>query len=288
MNNLSLGIIFGLIALVTNGIASFLAKVPAKAIGANKLILYRNISNTILLAIILFFTLDQATFSLKYMIIALLLSFFGYIPMYYFYRAAAIGKMGVVSPVASANALVATILALTIFGEKLTNLQTISIVIIISGIILISINFREFKSSHIFSVSSGVPYALIAALGWGIWSVLVKFPASHLGPYLTSLIIEGGSMVVAFYLVLKNKEILALKNQKMLKYIIPISVLMVIWSLAFYQGIRVANVSIVITLSSASPLIVTLLGRIFYHEKLEIKQYFAIAMIISGIILISV
>jgi uncharacterized membrane protein len=207
--------------------------------------------------------------------------------MYYFYKATAIGKMGMISPVASANALIATLLALTFFHEKLTGLQLISVLVIISGIVLISINFKEFKSSHIFLKSSGVPYALIAAIGWGIWAFLVKIPASQLGPFLTSLIIEGGALFIALFLVLNSKESVPLKDKKPLNYIIPISIFMVLWSLSFYQGIKVANVSIVTTLSAASPLIVAILGKIFYQENLTSLQYFAIGLIVCGIMLIS-
>lgn len=287
MHSISLGITFGLIALFSAGFANFLIKIPCQKIGPNKLIFYRNIFSTIFLTIILFLTLDQTNFSPKYIFITIGLSAFGYIPMYYFYKAAAIGKIGLVSPITSIDTLIAVLLALAIFNESLSGIQFFAIAGIIVGIVLLSIDLKQFKSSDILKISSGVPYALIAAFGWGIWMVLIKFPVNHLGPYLTSLIIEAGAMVFAFFIMKKSKTSVALDDKKMLLYIIPISLFMVLWSLAYYQGIRIANVSVVLTLSSASPLIVTLLGRFFYKERLDKKQYFSIGLILIGVILLS-
>lgn len=287
-NNLSLGITFGLIAFLSQGFINFLASVPAKKLNLNKFILHRNIFNTIFLTIILFLTLKESAFSPLYMLEAFALSIVGYIPMYYFYKAASVGKMGVVAPVASTQTLIVTFLAFVLLGEHITGLQTIAIFLIVSGIILISIRFRDFKNSHIFDIKSGVPYAMIAALGWGIWTVLIKIPASHLGPFLTSLIVEAGAIIPAIFLLKKSGESLVLEDKKILKHLIPISALMVLWSIVYYQGIKIASVGIITALSSANPLIVAILCWIFYKEKLTIKQWLAIFLIVAGIMLVSI
>jgi uncharacterized membrane protein len=136
-------------------------------------------------------------------------------------------------------------------------------------------------------ISSGIPFALIAAIGWGIWMVLIKFPVSELGPYLTSFIIEGGALVIAFLTLKRSNEELKVSDKKVFLYIIPISILMTIWSISYYQGIKISDISVIVAISSASPFVVTLFGKIFYKEELAFKQYLAIALIISGIILIS-
>lgn len=288
MSRLTLGIIFGLIACFSAGLSNALVKVPTKELGANKVIFYRNIFNTIFLLIIVLLTLDKATFSPTYILITLGLSFFGYWPMYFFYRAASIGKVGIISPIASANSMIAVILATFLFNEKLSVLQLFSIIVIVVGVILISINPKDFDRSSIFKVSSGIPYALLAALGWGIWMALIKIPITHLGPYLTSFIVEAGALITAFFILRGSRERLVLQNKKLLNYIIPISLLMVLWSVAYYQGVNVSDVSIVVAISSASPVVVALYGRLFYKEKLETKQYFSIALLILGIILLGI
>lgn len=284
MDKITLGVIFGIAALLFGGLANALAKRPAVNNNPNKIIFYRNIFNSFLLLIILLFTLNQTTFAFKYILFAVGLSIFGYVPMYYFYKAAAIGKIGIVSPVSSGNTIVALLLAFLFLNERITILQTISIMIVICGIILISIDLKAIKKSEIFKVSSGVPYALIAAVGWGIWYVLAKIPTMALGPFLTSFIIEFISIFVALFLIIKSKDNLKLHSKGTLWQIVPISVCMVLWSLSYYQGIKIANVSVIVTIASASPLVVVLLGKLFYKEKLAAKQYLAILLIIAGIL----
>jgi len=287
MTNSSLGILFGLIALLTNGFAGALAKVPVKALGVNKLIFYRTVFNSSLLLIVLLFTLSQSNFSLKYVLITVAVAIFGYLPMFFFYKAMALGKVGVISPVASANSIVAVLLSIIFLNESLNGLQYISILFIIFGVILISTNFKEFERSSLFKVSSGIPYALLAALGWGIWSVLVKAPTQVLGPFFTSFIIETVGLVMAFLLIRGSKEGVKIKDKSILLTVIPISIFMVIWSLAYYQGIRISNVSILVPLSSASPLIVALYGKFKYKEVLSTQQYVGIGVILLSVIMLS-
>lgn len=287
MNNSSLGILFGLVALLTNGFAGSLAKVPVKALGVNKLIFYRTVFNSLLLLIVLLFTLNQSNFSLKYVLITVAIAIFGYLPMFFFYKAMALGKVGVVSPVASANSIVAVLLSIIILKESLNGLQTISIFFIVFGVILISTNFKEFERSSLFKISSGIPYALLAALGWGIWSVLVKAPIQVLGPFFTSFIMETVGLVVAYLLICGTKEGIKIKDKSILRTVIPISIFMVIWSLAYYQGIKISNVSILVPLSSASPLIVALYGKFKYKEVLSTQQYVGIGVILLSVIMLS-
>lgn len=287
MDNATLGIFFGLLALLGGGISNALVKTPSQQEGVHRTVFYRNLFIVILLGILVLFTLDQAHFSLGYILLTIGLGIFGYIPMYFYFKATTVGKIGVISPVSSANTLIAVIIAITFFHEKLSNYQYLAITIILLGIGIISLNIKEFKASHIFKIESGVPYALVAALGWGIWMALIKIPIDNLGPYFASFIIELTIMLVALFFVFKSGEKLALKNKTSLSYLIPISLSLMIWEIGYYMGLQVANVSIIVALSSASPIVVAIFGRFFYKEKLSLKQYLAIGLIILGIILIS-
>ncbi|MBU1111419.1 MAG: DMT family transporter, partial [Nanoarchaeota archaeon] len=55
----------------------------------------------------------------------------------------------------------------------------------------------------------------------------------------------------------------------------------------FNMGIQNYNVSIIAAIAFANPLIATLYGKIVYKEKLKLQQYFALAIIIAGIVSIS-
>jgi drug/metabolite transporter (DMT)-like permease len=288
MNNLELGILLGLIALISGGLSNAMVKTPSQVEGVNKTIFYRNLFITILLLALVILTPDKTNFSWKYAIFTFLLAIFGYIPMYYYYKATTVGKIGVVSPVSSGNILIAIILATIFFHERLTSLQYLAIAVIIFGVVLISLNVKDFKSSKIFQVESGIPYALIAALGWGIWMAFVKISIDNLGPYLASFIGELTILLIATFLLIKSKENFGLKTNKSLYFLLPIAIFLFAWEIGYYTGLKVANVSIIVALSSASPIVVALFGRFFYKEKLSSKQYMAIMIIIIGMIALSI
>jgi len=67
-----------------------------------------------------------------------------------------------------------------------------------------------------------------------------------------------------------------------------ISLFVVTAAVSYNFGIQYALVSVVVTLSSAAPLVSTLYGRIFLKEKLKFYQYIAILVILTGIIIISI
>ena len=57
--------------------------------------------------------------------------------------------------------------------------------------------------------------------------------------------------------------------------------------MAYNFGIQMGNVSIVAAIGSANPLVAAIYGKLVYKEKLKNQQYIAIAVVILGIILMS-
>ncbi|MCK5283329.1 MAG: hypothetical protein KAK00_08035, partial [Nanoarchaeota archaeon] len=84
--SVSLGVIFGLIAMLGFGLANAISQVPAKALGSRKTVFLRGIFVSILLCILCLFFLDKINFSMKYIMIAFGISLIGYIPLATFYN----------------------------------------------------------------------------------------------------------------------------------------------------------------------------------------------------------
>lgn len=281
------GIFFGLIAMLGFGLSNAIAKVPIKEIGGEKTILYRNIfiSLWLFLALVLFG--QNAVFSVQYILIAVFIAIIGYLPLLFFYKALSLGKVGIISPVANSSTIFTVILSIIFFHERISMAQGLSIALIMLGIILVSLNIRDLKSSHIFKASSGVPYALVTSVLWGLVFFLWKIPVNVLGPILTSFIIEFVTMLCsAGYMFYKKQNFGSISNRA-LKYIFLVSLGGSLGSLAYNMGIKDADVSIVSAITFASPLIAALYGKFVFKEKLSKLQYLAIVFIVSGVILIS-
>lgn len=163
----------------------------------------------------------------------------------------------------------------------------ISIILILVGVILISLDFNDLKNSHLFKRSSGIPYALITCFLWGLVYFLFKIPVNVLGPILTSFILELGILLYSGIHISLSKSGYSLSNKKILLYVFLVAFFGAIGTLFFNLGIKNYNVSIVAALTFANPLVATLYGKIVYKEKLYLQQYMAIALMIIGVILIS-
>ncbi len=285
--NISLGIILGLIAMFGFGIGNAIIQVPARAVENRKVIFFRTLFSTLMIFITLIFFLPETTFSLTYILIAFVISFIGYIPLFTFYKALKSGKVGIITTISSSSVIFTVLFSIIFFKESLTLPQVFSIVLIILGIMLISIDFKDFKNSSLFSLSSGVPFALITCLLWGIMYFLMKIPVSVLGPILTSLIIESGIMILSGINLAISKTGFKIHKRKILFYIFLSSLFVSIGSIFFNLGIKLFDVSIVAALTFSSPLISTLYGKFVYKERLRTSQYLAISLMIIGIIVIS-
>jgi drug/metabolite transporter (DMT)-like permease len=285
---LTLGIIFGLISMIGFGLSDALSQVPAKKIGIRRTIFYRNITVIILLLLAFLIFEPSYNFSLYHISFVLVLSMILYIPFVLFLKALKLGKVGVVTPVASSGVIFTVVLALIILGESLSLFQTMGIPIIIIGILLISLNFKELKNSHLFSKSSGVPYALITAVLWGIGIFLLKFPVNELGPFLTTFTLELGILVTSGLHLLLTGGKFIIPEKKYFGYVFFVGFFGAIAFLSYNLGIEIVSVSIAGVFAFSSSFVTALYGKFVYSEKMHKQQYLAILLIIAGIVMISI
>jgi len=286
--SLALGIIFGILSMICFGMNSALAKIPAQKLGNVEAVFFRNIFSSLFLFIIFLIFLPQSNFSFNYILIALIVAVVGYIPIISLYQGIKKGKIGIVVPVAGSYVFFTVIFSVIFFGEFLTAMQVGAIALIIIGIILISVNLRDFRNSGLFKFSSGIPYALITCFFWGLYSFLFKIPVLVLGPILTSLVSEFGIMLLCGIHLKLAKIKIRIPDRNIAKYIILVAFFGASAAVTYGIGVQNADVSIVASIASANPLIAALYGRVVYKEKISFIQYLAMFVITLGIILITI
>lgn len=288
MNQQTLGLVLGVSAMTFLGLGNVLSKVPIKYLSPTKLIFFSRLFTSAIFLVVLLLTLQDANFTIKYTSITALIALLGYFPLYFFYKAITSGKVGIVSPVSSSYTLLTTLLAILVYKEHLIGKQFFALGLIILGIVLISINFRDFKNSHLFQRATGLPYAILAALGWGFYFFLIRIPIEHLGAIPTSFIIEFVIFLTAgLSIVFSKQETLKLETKR-IGPILLLAIFTCVGVLAYYQGIKIYSLSIMTTLAAASPLVVVIAGVLFFKEKINLKQIFSIVLIVSGLIYLSI
>lgn len=278
----NLGIIFSLIAMFGFGISNSLAKIPSEKFPYQKIIFYRNLfsSAVLLIGMLLFF--PNPNLDAKYIAFTLILSIVGYFSLKFFFQALKVGKAGLVSPIANSSTLITVLLSIIFFRESLNYAQYIMVSLLIIGILFSSINFRDFKNSHLFNLQSGLPYTLVTCVSWGLLFFLFKFPVTIIGPIFTSFLIEFGAAILSFNNFRSVKSTII--KAKDLWIIFLVAFFASIGSLFYNLGINVGDVSIVSAITFSSPLIVILWGKFIYKEKLSLIQYCALTMIIFGVV----
>lgn len=282
-----IAIIFGVLAMFGYGLNNAISKVPVKKVGEVKTIFYRNVFISIIYLIVLIIFLQKANFDFQFILIAFAISLLGYIPFVSFYKALEKGSLGIVSPIANSSVIITILFSVLFFKESLNFIQILSIISVIIGIFLISLDFKNLKSSSFLRLSTGVPYALLSCFLWGIVFFLFKIPVNILGPILTSFIIEFGITIFSALHLKIQKISFALPSRQMLKYIFLVSIFGAIGTLSFTFGISIYNVSIIAAIAFANPLIAVIYGKFIYKEKLKLQQWLAIGIILCGIVLIS-
>ncbi len=286
----SSGVLFGLLAMLSYGIADGVGVVSAKEVGVRKTIVYRGIVVTILLLFVFLFSNESLLFSPSYLLMMTMIGILGYIALHLFLKALTIGKLGIITPITSTSLAYTVFFSLLFFHESLSLLQSVAIFLILLGVVFISLDFNAIRSSSLFSLSSGVPYALLCALIWGFLFFIVKIPVQQGGPILTALLLEGGIMVVSVALVFWKKEqkMMGSFSKRDMKYLLVLGFLIALGTLAYTYGITTAQVSVVSAITFSSPLIAVLYGAMIFHERLKVQQYGAIVLLLLGIVCLAI
>lgn len=284
-----MAIIIGVLSLLFLGISTGLIAKPSKQIGGIRALLYSRFVTALVALLAFFIFFEESKFSLKYMLIAFGVGTLGYIGVAAFYKGLSAGKVGIVAPIANSSSFITIILASFIYGQKISGFQFLAIALIIIGVILISINFADFKIKSLFDKSSGIVFGFIAMFFWGVTFALLKIPVDELGPFLTTLIIEITNIIFAFVtLSLQPKENRNGKSSKMIMAaLIVASALNAIGFLLYNVGIEKYNMNIIAALAFANPLVAAIFGGLVYNERLSVKEYIGILFTVIGIIIIS-
>lgn len=282
-------ILIGVISMIGIGLGTGILSKITKEIGGIKTLFIRSVVSTSISIIAFIIFISEAKFSFKYVLIAIGVATIGYLGVSSFYRGLGAGKVGIVAPVGNSSVIITVILAAILFNQKISSFQIVAILLIIIGIILISVNFKDFLSGKFLDKSSGVHFALMAMFFWGITFAFLKFPVDVLGPFLTTLIVESTNLFYSGGQLLAKGDF-SFRNKIKVSNILPILVGSAVGALGFLFfniGIESYNVSIIAALAASNPLISAIYGGIFNKERLNLQQYFGVLICVVGIIIIS-
>jgi uncharacterized membrane protein len=296
---ISTAIIAGLIAMFCWGIADFLQAILVKKLGTPKTLF---ISHAISLAVTtimvcVFFLLRQEIIlsSFEIMIISASCLLQG-IATYFFFKALEIGEVCIVAPISGTYSLVTVALAIIFLGEQMTIVKTISVVLIVFGIIFVSTDFSKLRHLH---TVKGVKESLLAVLFWGIYFFLLSYAK---GMFITRTGIEKSMGLAANMFLLSNLfnaifvilivyrlspkiQRSDLDKKNVIFFLINVVLYTFAW-IVINIGLVSDMVSLLVPVSSLYPAVTVILAAMILKEKLVKNQYIGLFVILAGIFML--
>jgi uncharacterized membrane protein len=198
-----------------------------------------------------------------------------------FYRALAIGNMGVVAPISACAAVVPVVVGLAT-GDRPAAIQLAGLALAISGVVLAS---REEGAAIGGKTARGAGLAVISALGFGFFFLGIDRAAdADLGWALLVNRITGVALLAAAALVLRPPIRAGRRDVPALLLVGALDVgANVLFGLAATEGL----VSLVSVVASLYPLTTVMLAAVVLHERPHRLAQVGVAAALLGVALIA-
>jgi drug/metabolite transporter (DMT)-like permease len=222
----------------------------------------------------------------KDILLTLGLGIAGYLPVLTFTHGIKISRIGIVAPIAGTSPLITVLLSFFILNTPIHFLQWLAIVVVIGANVVMSVDLKNWRNSTIMQLSSGIPFAIIASLGWGCFYFFLVYSARSLGPWLSAFLVEAGvTLAAGIHLLLSAKRIPF--KEAVSKSVLANSLLICAGTVAYTIGVLYYNVSIVAALSNSTAIVSALLATYVFHEHLTSKEKLAAFAMLASIVVIT-
>ncbi len=281
------GVLFGLACMVGWGLADFLAAQASKRSGTLKTFFWIQIGGLaplIPLAPWLEEKVHWTGLQQAYCAGGIFLFTLMYLLLY---RGFARGLVAVISPIFSAYVIVAVVVGLTFFHERLTTFQGVAVALVIAGILLASSDWRKTSQVQAGSLTRGLPEAVSALIMAGTFFSLLAVMARQIGWFGPIIRIRVGSTALAGVLMLGTRQSFRM-NWAGLRWVLLAGVSDCLAFLAFNLGLRAAPVAVIAPIAGSFSAVTVLLALLISGERPALNQWVGIAAILIGIITVSI
>ena len=268
------------------GIYDFLGGVFAKQIGPFKSFFWSQLAGSVsvlLLALVFATKINIPVLSVVLFPIAAIVYSAGYL---FFFRGFEIGNVSIVAATMNLWAVFTMLFAFIFMGQRLSTIQTLGVLMIISGITLASINWSDIRDQKI-RLSSGVKEAVLGAFFFGIFWNISEIISEEVGWLLTTLLVKFG--IVVFLLIfsfLIKREVGLKETATKIKYTVVLMGIIEAGAVAVVNyGLTIGDAILIAPIASALSIVTIALAVIFLKDKITKLQGLGIVTAIVGIII---
>jgi len=267
------------------GIYDFLGGVYTKQIGPFKSFFWSQLAgfiSTLLLLFVLPSSLDVPVLVLILLPIAAVLYSAGYL---FFFKGFEIGNVSVVAATMNLWAVFTMLFAFLFMGQRLSGVQSLGVLMIISGVTLASLNWNDLRNQG-FQLSKGVKEAVLGAFFFGIFWNVSEVISEEIGWLLTTLFVKLGIVLflLLFSLFIKRELDIKETNTKT-KYIVGLMGIVEAGAVAVVNyGLTIGDAILITPISSALSIVTITLAIIFLKDKITKIQGLGMLAAIAGIV----
>jgi uncharacterized membrane protein len=276
-----IGVVLALAASLSWGIADFGGGIGTRRVSVVWVLVVSQVAGLVLVGALALLTLPHAP-SGRGLAWGVFGGVMGALGLGSFYRALAVGTMGIVGPVSTIGAIVPVAYGLA-RGEHPSVLQGVGIAVAVLGVIAASLEPLPAGAGR--KISTGVGLSLLAALGFG-GSLLGLNRVSQAGVVwgTLSLRLTVVPIVVIAALLLRPS---AARLRPTLPILLAAGLFDTGANLLYGAAARRGLVSVVSVLGSLYPVVLVVLARIFLAERIARAQLAGVAVALTGVALIS-
>ena len=285
MSTAILSILSGIAGMFGWGIYDFLGGVYAKQIGPFKSFFWSQLAGLIstLLLIFVFTTrLNVPVLIIILLPIAAIIYSAGYL---FFFKGFEIGNVSIVAATMNLWAVFTMLFAFIFMGQRLSTIQSIGVLMIISGVTLASLNWSDIRNQR-FQLSSGVKETVLGAFFFGVFWNISEVISEEIGWLLTTLFVKFG--IILFLLLfsfLIKRELDLTKATTQTKCMVVLMGIIEAGAVAIVNyGLTIGDAILITPIASALSIVTITLAIIFLKDKVTKLQGLGIITAIAGII----
>ena len=204
------------------------------------------------------------------------------------YRALELGPVAVVSPIGATYAVVGVALSMIVLGERPSGLALFGGAVTIVGVMLTSTDLRALRAGT-HGTPPGLPWALVAAVTFGIGGFLLAYLSKELG-WVTGLwasrVAQLGGFLVLALVAGRDVPRRIMAAPRMALAAIGVGLCDLIGVVSYAIGNTTESASLLFVSSAVFPVLAVMLSVAFLHERPVPNQYAGVALTVAGLVLL--
>jgi bacterial/archaeal transporter family protein len=285
MSTTILSILCGVVGMFGWGIYDFLGGVFAKQIGPFKSFFWSQLAglvSTLLLAFVFAPSIHIPMRSVILFPIAAIVYSAGYL---FFFKGFEVGNVSIVAATMNLWTVFTMVFAFLLMGQRLSNLQTVGVLMIIAGVTVASVNWGDIRNQN-FQLSSGVREAIFGAFFFGIFWNISEIISEEVGWLFTTLLVKLGIVLFLFlFSLLAKREISLTNSATSTKYTVIFMGMIEAGAVAVVNyGLTIGDAILITPIASALSIVTISLAIIFLKDNVTKIQGVGMIAATVGII----